>query len=254
MKVNVKTRIVMASALLLLGGQAQAAGNWDLMIEPYVLATSIEGDASVGRIGGVEVDVDFDTILDNLDFGLMLHGEAIHASGWGVMLDYGLMDLKGDKGNGRGGVADARIKQAVTELALMYRMPLGDGETWDIFVGARHWENELRLKLVPAGPALDQVTLRNEPNWTDAFLGGRYTMPFSDNWAWYMYADIGAGDSDFTGTLRAGLDYSFNETWELELGYKGLWVDYEEGRMGTPGSFAYDTVTHGPLVGLKIHF
>ena len=69
-----------------------------------------------------------------------------------------------------------------------------------------------------------------------------------------FYGDIGTGDSSITFTARAGIYYSFSETWELEVGYKGLWVDYEEGRPGQPGHFAYDTVTHGPLLGLKINF
>jgi hypothetical protein len=76
--------------------QAQAAENWDFVVEPYLVATSIEGDAAIGRVGDIDVDVDFNTILDDLDIGGMIHAEAIHNSGWGVLVDYALMDLKRD--------------------------------------------------------------------------------------------------------------------------------------------------------------
>jgi hypothetical protein len=31
-------------------------------------------------------------------------------------------------------------------------------------------------------------------------------------------------------------------------------VDFEDGTPGTPGSFSYDTVTHGPLLGIMYRF
>lgn len=234
---------------------AAASENWEFMVEPYMLATSIGGDAAIGRVGEVDVDVDFDTILDNLDAALLVHAEAVHNSGWGIWFDYGLMDLKGDTRTVRDGRLDVRVKQAVTELAAIYRIPLDpNGESWDIIFGARHWENELRLKVAPPAGPVDQFTLRTEPGWTDAFVGGRYRTPLNEDWSFYVYGDIGAGEADFTGAARLGVEYAFNNTWEIDLAYKGLWVDYEEGRQRQAGHFIYDTLTHGPIVGLKIHF
>ena len=40
----------------------------------------------------------------------------------------------------------------------------------------------------------------------------------------------------------------------LDLRYKPLWVDYKTGDPGQPGSFGYNTTTHGPLVGIVINF
>ena len=36
--------------------------------------------------------------------------------------------------------------------------------------------------------------------------------------------------------------------------YAELWVDYEDGNVGRPNFFAYDTVTHGPIVGFQFNF
>jgi hypothetical protein len=92
--------ILALPVLACITSQAQAAENWDFVVEPYLIATSIEGDAAIGRVGDidvdVDVDVDFSTILDDLDIGGMIHAEAIHNSGRGVLVDYALMDLKRD--------------------------------------------------------------------------------------------------------------------------------------------------------------
>lgn len=223
------------------------------MVEPYVLFTNIEGDSAVGVVGDVDVDVDFDTILDNLDAGAMIHSEIVHKSGWGLMIDYGMMDLRGDKRFGNGGRIDARIKQQVLDAALMYRMVLDPYSSWDIFLGTRTWDNELRLKVNP-GLVDGQRTASTEPGWTDGYIGGRYSQRFAQNWSWQIYGDLGMGEADFTASAKAGIGYRFNDTWAMEFLYKGTWVDYEEGRPGTRGYFAYDTVTHGPLLGLIINF
>lgn len=79
------------------------------MVEPYLLASSIEGDASVGRVSGVPVDVDFEKILETLSIGAMVHAEAHHTNGWGFIVDYGFMDLEDDISTPRGGVVSSEI-------------------------------------------------------------------------------------------------------------------------------------------------
>ena len=60
--------------------------------------------------------------------------------------------------------------------------------------------------------------------------------------------------SEFTSSIAAGFQYKFKEKWAVDLRYKALWVDFEDGTPNTPGSFAYDTVTHGPLIGIIYRF
>ena len=95
-----KTFLVLSLFILVVmsAGQTPAAGKsdgWSFEIELYILATSIEGDASMGRITGVDIDVDFSDILDVLDIGAMIHFEAVRANKWGLVLDYGFMDVSG---------------------------------------------------------------------------------------------------------------------------------------------------------------
>ena len=89
--------------------------SWQFGLEPYLMASSIQGDAGVGRVTGVPVDVSFSDILENLSMAAMINFEARHDSGWGALLDYAFMDLEADKTVGLGGVLDANLRQAIFE-------------------------------------------------------------------------------------------------------------------------------------------
>ena len=78
---KVKTHICVVICTLFGVPAISHAGEWSYEIEPYGLFANIEGDAGVGRATGAEVDVDFDTILENLELAAMLHFEAPHKNG-----------------------------------------------------------------------------------------------------------------------------------------------------------------------------
>ncbi|MEN8213444.1 MAG: hypothetical protein ABFR19_03690 [Pseudomonadota bacterium] len=233
--------------------QAMAADDWQFRIEPYGMVTSIDGDADVGRVSGAEVAVDFNTILDNLDMAAMVHFEAHHESGWGVILDYGFMDLSHEK-SGRAGVVKASARQGVLEAFVNRRLVQNAG-ILDIYGGIRWWDNDLSLKVDPAAfPG--SVSAKKNPDWVDPVIGMRWTQETGSAWTPYVRGDIGGFgiESDFTWSTAAGVFYRFNDTVSLEIAYKATGVDYEEGRKGTPQRFAYDTITHGPLFGLAFDF
>ena len=114
-----KKSIATIGALLILATSPAKADEWTFSVEPYLLAASIEGDSGMGRVNGVEIDVDFSKILETLDMAFMLHFEAHSANGWGVILDYGFMDLSDDIFGQRGGVLDARVRQGIFEGLLV---------------------------------------------------------------------------------------------------------------------------------------
>lgn len=76
MKMNIKKTMFISviSAGFLLPAQSYAEA-WSYEIEPYALFANIEGDASVGRATGADVDVNFDDILENLELAGMVHFE-----------------------------------------------------------------------------------------------------------------------------------------------------------------------------------
>ena len=239
--------------LLLVSGSCFAQ-NWSFELEPYMLASSVKGDVSIGRVTGVPVDVNFSDILETLDIGAMVHFEAHHKSGWGFMLDYGFMDLSDDISGQRGGIIDADIRQGVLEALLSRRIESGDSHI-DYFAGIRWWDNDIDVTIDPA-ILPGSVTLGVEADWIDLVIGARWTKTLNENWKFFTRADFGGLglESDFTSALAAGVNYQFNKTIALDLQYKALWVDYEEGTSGQPGFFQYDTVTHGPIIGLVFSF
>jgi len=233
---------------------AAVAQDWSYELEPYVLVSSIEGDASIGRATGVAVDVDMSDILEVLDIAFMGHFEAHHSNGWGVALDYGFMDLSADISGPRGGIVDVQLRQGVFE-ALLVRRKSSDNGYLDFTAGVRWWDNDIDVVVDPAvlpGTATAEI----EEDWIDIVVGVRWANSINDKWTFRLRGDVGGlgVESDFTAMAAAGFKYKMTEKMDLDLQYKALWVDYETGAAGQPGFFQYDTATHGPIIGVVFNF
>ena len=251
---SVKLGIGITISTLTLLTNAADAQDWSYQFEPYVLASSIEGDAGIGRAVGVAVDVDFSDILEVLDMGLMGHFEAHHSNGWGVALDYGFMDLGADISGTRGGIVDAQIRQGVLEAMVVRRFPSGNGHI-DYLAGVRWWDNDIDVIVDPA-VLPGTTTFAIKQDWVDLIIGARWMNPVNDKWDFVFRADIGGlgVESDFTSAISTGFHYKMTDSMDLDLQYKANWVDFESGAPGQAGYFKYDTVTHGPIVGVIFNF
>lgn len=231
------------------------AKEWHYQLEPYLMVTSIEGDATIGRTNEANVDVDFDTILDNLDAAAMVHFEAHHYSGWGVVFDYGFMDLGGNNTNANGNSTDVSVRQGVLELQGLYRNNLNDGFL-DYFAGVRWWDNDIDVMLDFVIRPENNFNKEVESDWIDPVVGVRWIRNIDDKWTFLAQADIGGFGlgSDFTSSVQSGVMYKISDLMTVDLKYKATWVDFEEGNTGQQGYFAYDTVTHGTVIGLAFNF
>jgi hypothetical protein len=233
---------------------ADDGGDWEFDIEPYGLMANIEGDGGMGRMGDYPIDVDFGRILETLDATLMLHFESRHSSGWGFWLDYGFMDLRQDTTGPVGLlVADSRVRQGILEAFALYRKPAGKA-TLDWVGGVRWWDNDFGVTISSEG--LDPVRRKRSEGWVDPVFGLRWTYPLGRKWDLRLRGDLaGFGiTSDLSGTLSARFLWTLSRVVQLDFGYKALWVDYDTGHRGDTDYFLYDTVTHGPLVGLNFSF
>jgi len=220
------------------------------------MGTQIQGDASIGRAIGTPVDVDFSTILDNLDMAAMVHFEAHHKSGWGMIIDYGFMDLSNKVTNNRDGLIKLGLRQGVLESLGLYRINYGKN-TVDYFAGIRWWDNDINLTF-DANITPDRSTnLKVKEDWLDIVAGVRLISTINNNWDFIARADIGGFglSADFTSTLEAGVTYKISTLMTLDMKYKASWVDYENNDPeGSVGYFQYDTITHGPILGLSFNF
>ena len=235
-------------------GTANAAGDWSWTLEPYLMGSNIDGDAGIGRVAGVDVSVDTSDILEDLELGAMIHGEALNVNGLGVMLDYAFMRLGDDLAGPLGGVTNVTVRQGLLE-AFAFKRYQFDDDYYDLYGGVRWWDNDLDVNVstvvLPGSP-----TANVDEDWLDPVIGGRYFRPLNERWTLQLQGDVGGFGigSDFTYGLAAGAIYRISDRLRLDLKYKGLWVDYEDGTPGTPDYFKYDTVTHGPIVGLMFDF
>ncbi|MFL2546373.1 MAG: hypothetical protein ACJ0SL_03305 [Candidatus Rariloculaceae bacterium] len=154
-----------------------------------MLGASIEGDTSIGRATGVPVDVDFSDILDVLEVALMVHFEAQHESGWGIVLDYGFMDLKDDISLPRGGIVSAKLRQGIFEALVSRRRQLGNGHV-DFLAGIRWWDNDIDVTIDPA--LLPGTPTANiAADWVDVIVGTRWSRPINERWTLNLRGDIG---------------------------------------------------------------
>ena len=222
---------------------------WSFELEPYLMVTNIYGDTKLFENGpGVPVDVDFGTILDNLDMAAMLHMEAHHESGWGMWIDYGFMDQSNDIDSVEG-ITSVRVRQGVLEVMGFYRQTLSSGYI-DYLAGMRWWDNDFELNTI-------RGNLDKQSDWVDGLVGFRYTHILNENWKLRVHGDIGGGGADITYGTSAGVIYTMNDFIDVDVKYKATWVDYEDGTPGLPGQndyFSYDTVTHGLIVGMNFKF
>jgi opacity protein-like surface antigen len=251
-------RTFVTVSLLAVAGSALAQANtgksWDHVIQPYILATSISGDAGMGRVSGVPVDVSFSDILENLSMGFMLHYEAEHRSGWGFGIDYAFMELDADTTVGVGGVLDASLRQAIFEGIVTYEMGSGSSQ-FQALAGIRRWDNDVRASFDPL-LLPGSASVKAGDDWIDPIVGARWTNSLSERWQLRLRADVGGFGvgSDFTWNLMATAIFQMNNRFDLEFGYRGLGVDFDNEKDANSGFFKYDTTTHGPLVGLSIKF
>lgn len=223
---------------------------WSFEFEPYMIIASMSGNSQMGRGPNLEIDVDFSTILENLDMGAMAHFEAHHESGWGLWLDYGFMDLSSDITGPVGGVTDASIRQGIFEAFGMYRQELSKGYV-DYLAGIRWWDNDIDVShtILP-------VAIEVEEDWVDLVVGARWTTPINENWNFSVLGTIGGFglESDLTVSGAIGVKYVINDLLDLDLQYKATWADYESGTKRTADYFAYDVVAYGPIIGLNFKF
>jgi hypothetical protein len=189
--------------------------RWQYEITPYLLAAAMDGTAGAKGIT-VPVDASFSDILENLEGGLM--GLFTAQKGrWTFMLEGVYINLGAELSGPVAGVVSANV------------------------------DTKLSADLDLVGPG-NSISVGSDDNWTDAVVGVRVLHPVADNVELLGYADVGAGGSDLTWQVVAGVNWEFAKGFTLKAGYRHMYWDYEDG--GT----VWDMSASGPYLGLGIRF
>ena len=229
------------------------AGDWEFVVAPYIMLPNIKGDTSAGRISDVDLDIDTGDILDALDLGGMLQLEARHENGVGFVVNYAFMELSDDSSGPLGFTSiDAEIFQGILESYGTYRIDINEGFV-DVYAGVRWWD--LALDIDGRTPTGMSSASKNE-DWVDPIVGARVSKGISDKWNFVLQSDIGGFSiaSDFTWAAKGGFVWNKSESFSLALLYQDIGVDYSTGTKGTSNHFAYDTITHGTVIGTVFRF
>lgn len=248
-------RISEQSSSALSGGSLLSnEDQWSFRIAPYVWATALNGDTGVdGRTAHVNASIG--EVIDHVDGGAMLTAEARYGR-WGLVTDFIYADLADRKFYDSGLIESVKLQvnQYIWTQAAAYRA-FEQNKSWiDLLAGFRMVSMDQTLSVTardpfaPRGDVSDSVGL--DRTWVDPIIGLRSAIALSDRWAIRTEGDIGGFDANSTLTWQAfaALGYDASESTRLLAGYRGL--GYDHNRDG----FIYDTVMHGPIVGVGVGF
>jgi hypothetical protein len=237
MKLQLPFTLTLATALQPLALPAADNDQWTFDLTLYGLAAAMSGDVAVRGVPA-DVDVGFDQIWDNLEFGAMGKLRVGHGR-WALTADVIYMGL----GASKDGVS-VDMDQWVAEPTLSYQVT----KNFEALAGVRY--NNLALDI--NGPlGLDPS---GTEDWWDPIVGANLVLPFAERFSVNLRADIGGFGvgSDLTWQAFPFLGWQLSESISLQAGYRVVYVDYESG--SGADRFKYDIYTHGPQVGFSFRF
>ena len=223
-------------ALLVFSQPSHAIDN-DLTL--YLWGAGISGNATLGStsIPQQPVEMDFEDILDKLDFGFQFHYEGTGEK-WGAGLDYTYIKLSDTNDAGRSG----EVKTTLTEAFGVYRA----NPALDILAGVRFVGMDMRLNETVL------VDAEGERSLTDFYAGARARLPVSDSVLFVLRGDVGAGDSDLVWNAVLGVDWHISQSMALRGGYR--WLDYDLDKDDGSIEAQLDMSMSGPFLGVGFQF
>jgi len=237
MKHKLLFTLTLAATLLPSALRAGENDKWTFDVTLYGLAAGMSGEVGVGPLNA-DVDVGFDKIWDNLEFGAM--GKLrVGYDRWAFTTDVIFMGL----GASKNGVS-ADLDQWVVEPSLSYRLC----KEFELLAGARY--NNLSGEI--RGPFGRNPT--GTQDWWDPIVGANLSLPFAKKFSFNVRGDIGGFGvgSDLTWQAFPYLGWQFTQWGSLQVGYRWVSTDYETGSGAS--RFKYDMLTQGPQVGFTLHF
>ena len=243
---------------------AQVGGDqWRFALTPYLWLPNIDGTLKFsippGAGGSPSVDVGPNSYLENLDFALMLAGEARRGD-WAIISDVIYLDFSGESSAVKsvGGIqvpvnqnTSTGLKGLVWELAASYTLARSPMATFEVLGGFRYFGLEASVQWQLAGPIglFPQAGshTQKEELW-DAIVGVRGRAKLGGG-SWFVpyYLDAGGGSSELTWQGITGIGYSFR--WgDALLAYRHVYYDQKGDKLLQDISFS------GPSLAASFRF
>ncbi|RKT45445.1 hypothetical protein [Thiocapsa rosea] len=218
-------------------------GNWRFSVTPYLWLPNVNGNLDYAS-RGLSTEIGPNDYLSNLQFALMLSGEA-RKGPWSVVTDIIYLDLgnqdsrirpvSGARGEplpiSLNQQAETSLSATVWTLAGGYTLSHGDWGNVDLLAGFRYLglDTELTWQLAGSDGRLDRTgkVSSNREQW-DGILGVKGQVLFGDT-RWFMpyYLDVGTGSSNWTWQAALGAGYRFD--WgDITLALRSLSYEFDE--------------------------
>lgn len=235
-----RTNLTLFAAALLaslcLAGPAPAhAGDWKWSVTPYVWATDVGVDVTIQDQRVVDDTIEFQDLLDDLDWAAQLHVEAQHGA-HGVMFDYFGVKLSDEDSRfalpmpaGAEAVLDSTIEMSIIELGGIFDLG-GDQQGFELLYGTRILTDRATLETeFDLGSAT--MTRHDESSDTlaDALFGVRYQKQLSRRWGCLVRTDASTGGTDLTWSAAAAAGYTLGDSgrYMLTAGYRYMSIKYD---------------------------
>jgi len=252
MKKKLKRIVLVLALCLAVTSQSSAQdtsvtkNKWHYLLQPYAMFPNMKGTVGMSNLPNVDVNADVDDIFSNLQFGAMLYFEA-HNDKWAISSDILYMDLEQDV-EGKRGILTGKLeaKQFAWEISGLRKI-----RPW-LELGAGFRINSLKSGLelnvdstiLGGGQKSSSIT----ETWVDPIIVGRVKIPAGKKWLFQLRGDIGGFGigSDLAWQLQADVSYRFSKLFDLDLGYRSIYMDYEKG--SGQDRFLYDMNIFGPVL------
>jgi hypothetical protein len=259
--------VSMVTIAALTAPPAQAADDWSFSLTPYIWLPTVSGQLKFnippGDAGSPNVESGPNSYLENLDFALMLAGEA-RKGRWSLLGDLIYLDFAGSNGKTMSvnlpdgsivPVVDAgtttSLKGALITLAPGYSVYSTPKANMDVFAGVRYLTIQAKADWSITGPVgafPETGSIVQDNDFWDGIIGVRGRTKLGEGrWSVPYYLDVGAGTSYFTWQAILALSYSFS--WgDITLAYRYLMYDASADNLLQNFSFS------GPALGASFHF
>jgi hypothetical protein len=211
-------RKVIFATIAIFASASANAQQYDWKLTPYLWAAAIDGSTTVGPATG-RVSMSFSDVLDVLRGGALVRIEA-QADRHGFYGDLVYLRLKEEDARDTvGGSLEVKLDTFIAEAAYFYRF----GSQYALELGVRYWDFEttLRPELLP------EASRAND--FVDGMIGFRSEFKVDENWDLLFRANVGGGGSEYSAGLQVDFRRQFANGNTLDIGYRVLDIDYENG-------------------------
>ncbi len=239
-----------------------SSDEWQFTIAfPMIWAPDINGKVE-GDGNRVDINVPFDQITENLDFGFM--GDFYASKGkWSYALKLTYLRTKDETVTDglktpNWGIAITPQHQVKSELQMSANDLLVRYEVHKnvlLYTGVRHFFTKLTMDITPLGSgiiAINQKLTVADENLFDWLLGINLNYRFNNRWGIMITGDLGTGDNDTDYSINAVVAYKINKLHNVWAGYRYLEIGNETETDGL--KFDITFAQQGPMIGWAFTF